>query len=173
MEEEDTGEEVSDSSGTVRPPAGFKILGYEQRWEVALLLPFNKALLLFGVCLYNLRGLETLKYKAGSFIVVFFFTYIQSGCGFHMLMDFIYPALVQLHSSCLHTVLHSRASAGARVKPWQLCPYLVKLCDDSTYRPSASNPDYFGGKDFPGTSEQTAAARRQEENTSAILTFTS
>lgn len=108
---------MSDSSGTVRPPAGFKILGYEQRWEVALLLPFNKALLLFGVCLYNLRGLETLKYKAGSFIVVFFFTYIQSGCGFHMLMDFIYPALVQLHSSCLHTVLHSRASAGARVKP--------------------------------------------------------
>lgn len=73
MEEEDTGEEVSDSSGTVRPPAGFKILGYEQRWEVALLLPFNKALLLFGVCLYNLRGLETLKYKAGSFIVVFFY----------------------------------------------------------------------------------------------------
>lgn len=79
---------MSDSSGTVRPPAGFKILGYEQRWEVALLLPFNKALLLFGVCLYNLRGLETLKYKAGSFIVVFF-TYIQSGCGFHMLIDFI------------------------------------------------------------------------------------
>lgn len=79
---------MSDSSGTGRPPVGFKILDYEQRWEVALLLQFNKALLLFGMCLYNLRGLETLKYKAGS-VIVAFFTYIQSGCGFHMLIDFI------------------------------------------------------------------------------------
>lgn len=31
---------------------------------------------------------------------------------------------------------------------WQPRPFLVKLCDDSTY--CHSNPDYFAGKDFPG-----------------------
>lgn len=49
-------------------------------------------------------------------------------------------------------------ATGAHVKLRQRCPYLEKLCDGSTYCPSASNPDYLGGMGGGGA----AAVRRHE-----------
>lgn len=169
---EDMGEERCDSVRTEQ--CQVSIQSYRQRQEVAMLC-WNNSSAAFFSCRPFFWATDTFKnYKFITgvwwldwLICVLLFSpillsiyFILAGALIHFSLNFPLQGLLL------------PAWAGARVNLWQLCPYLVKLCDDSAYCPSASNPDYFGGEDVPGTSHKTAAAGRHKENTPAILTFT-
>lgn len=63
------------------------------------------------------------------------------------------------------------AWAGASATLWQPGPYLAKLCDDC---PTASNPDYFGARGFPGTGngpKNSCGPRRRAEKHGRYFNF--